>query len=133
MRWVPIVVAAAAACTSKKPAPNAEGSAAPVAVAKADAAVAAPKKAAEPKATPAQLAEAHGHMKAGWAAQKAKKWSDAVTEFEAALKIVDGDARALGELGWSAMNAGDLAKARTSGEAPVRAAVDPKVKAAGLF
>jgi hypothetical protein len=73
------------------------------------------------------------HMKAGWAAQKAKKWADATTEFEAASKILDGDQRALSELGWSAMNAGDLKKARAADDEAVRVAIDPKVKAASLY
>src|SRR3569833_2771522 len=69
-----------------------------------------PAKKAEP--TKAQLKSGRKHMKAGWAAQRAKKWADATKEFEAALKDLDGDARALSELGWSAMNAGDFAKAK---------------------
>jgi tetratricopeptide (TPR) repeat protein len=72
-------------------------------------------------------------MKAGWAAQRAKKWADATKEFEAALVDLGGDARAMAELGWSAMNAGDYAKAKIADEAAIRAAEDPKVKAAGLF
>jgi hypothetical protein len=102
-----------------------------VVVAPSDAAPVATKK--KPAATPAQLAEYRKHMKAGWAAQKAKKWADATTEFEAASKILDGDQRALSELGWSAMNAGDLKKARAADDEAVRVAIDPKVKAASLY
>lgn len=80
-----------------------------------------------------QLTSGRKHMKAGWAAQRAKKWADATKEFEAALLVLDGDARALSELGWSAMNAGDYAKAKLADEAAIRAATDPKVKAASLF
>ena len=89
-----LVVALLSAC-SKSPTPQKQaGSAAPVVVAPADATVAAKKKVA---ATPAQVAEYRKHMKAGWAAQKAKKWADATAEFEAATKILEGDQRALSE------------------------------------
>jgi tetratricopeptide (TPR) repeat protein len=124
-----IVLMVAVACRSSSatdPPPSKTTAPAPASAADA-------QSAAAPEATPKQLAQAHAHMKAGWAAQKAKKWSDATTEFEAALAIVDGDARALAELGWSAMNAGDLAKAKKADEAAVRAAIEPKVKAAGLY
>ena len=91
--------------------------------------------AAAPKHEPTkdQLKSGRKHMKAGWAAQRAKKWADATKEFEAALVDLDGDARALSELGWSAMNAGDYAKAKLADEAAIRAAIDPKVKAASLY
>ena len=81
----------------------------------------------------AQLADYKKHMKAGWALQKQSKWADAVPEFEAALAAVEVDPRALTELGWTAMNAGDYKKARRADDQAVRLAVDPKVKAAALF
>jgi len=93
--------------------------------------VAEPAKKAGP--TKDQLKSGRKHMKAGWAAQRAKKWADATKEFEAALKDLDGDPRALSELGWSAMNAGDYAKAKNADEAAIRVATDPKVKAASLY
>jgi len=85
------------------------------------------------KLTKQQVADVHGHLKAGWAAQKDKRWADAVTEFEAALKISDGDPRLLTELGWSAMNAGDYKKAKKADELSVHAATENKIKAAGLY
>jgi hypothetical protein len=124
-----MVVAVAAACKSKAPADH-TGSAAPSAAPADAAAVAKPVHA---EATAAQVAEVHKHMKAAWSAQADKQWADAVKELEAAQKIFDGDARVLSELGWSAMWAGDLAKARKSDEAAIRAAVDPKLKASGLY
>jgi tetratricopeptide (TPR) repeat protein len=72
-------------------------------------------------------------MKAGWALEKSEKWADSVPEFEAALKAIPSAPRALGELGWSAMNAGDLAKARKADEEAVLLALDPIVKAQGLY
>lgn len=92
-----------------------------------------PPKAKKPEPTKAQLKSGHAHMKAGWIAQRAKKWSDATKEFEAALVDLGGDARAMSELGWSAMNAGDYAKAQKADEAAILTATDPKVKAASLF
>jgi len=102
--------------------------AAPVVVADA---AALPKQ--KPPPTKAEIAQQKKHMKAGWAAQQEKRWADAVREFEAALKVIEADQRALAELGWSAMNAGDFAKARRADEDAIRVAVDPKVKAQGLY
>jgi hypothetical protein len=95
--------------------------------------VVAAEPANKPAPTKDQLKSGRKHMKAGWAAQRAKKWADATKEFEAALKDLDGDPRALSELGWSAMNAGDYAKAKNADEAAIRVATDPKVKAASLY
>jgi hypothetical protein len=72
-------------------------------------------------------------MKAGWALQRKKQWALAVAEFEAALAQLENDPRALAELGWSAMNAGDLPKARKADEAAITVATDPKLKAASLY
>jgi Flp pilus assembly protein TadD len=130
VRTLLALVAIAAACKSKAPDERA-GSAAPSVKPPPAADAAAQPARAQP--TPAQVAEVHKHMKAAWAAQRAKRWADAVTELEAAQKIFDGDARVLSELGWSEMWAGDLAKARKLDEAAIRAAVDPKLKASGLF
>jgi len=122
-------------CSSKPADPPATGSAlatraAPVVVPDAAALPRAPSK---PPPTKQQLAEFKKRMKAGWAAQRAKKWADAVPEFEAALVAVEADQRALNELGWSALNAGDFVKARNAVEDAIRVAVDKKVKAAGLY
>ena len=92
-----------------------------------------PGKTPLPKLTKQQVADVRSHTKAGWAAQKAKRWATAVTEFEAALKISDGDPRLLTELGWSAMNAGDYTKAKKADELAVHAATENKVKASGLY
>jgi Tfp pilus assembly protein PilF len=115
------------------------GSAAPVTKAgsgSGSATAAATKKREHKKETPPtteQKAELKARMKTGWAAQKDKEWAKAVTEFEAALVAVPGEPRALAELGWSAMNAGDFKKARTADEQAIAVAVDKKVKAAGYF
>ncbi|HET7505152.1 MAG TPA: tetratricopeptide repeat protein [Kofleriaceae bacterium] len=80
-----------------------------------------------------QVLAVRAHLKAAWSAQKAKRWADAVTELEAALKISPGNPRLLSELGWSAMNAGDYVKAKKADEESVRLARDNKIKAAGLY
>ena len=127
--WLGVVLAISACkgkAVEKTPAPVV----APVAAGSAaGSAFVAPK----PQLSKAQLAEYKKHMKAGWALQKLSKWADAVPEFEAALAAVDVDPRALTELGWTAMNAGDYKKARRADDQAVRLAVDPKVKAAALF
>lgn len=97
------------------------------------AAAATAKVKPRPAPTKAQIAEFRKHMKAGWAAQKQHAWADATSEFEAASKILDGEQRALAELGWSAMNAGDYVKARKADEQAVGIAIDPKVKASALY
>ncbi len=103
---------------------------------KAGSGSAAPSKKRTHKHAPAtaeQKAEFKKHLKAGWTAQKAKKWAESVPEFEAALVAIPSDPRALTELGWSAMNAGDFKKAREADEQAIAIAVDKKVKAAGLY
>lgn len=83
--------------------------------------------------TKEQLADYRKHLKAGWAMQKDSKWAEAVPEFEKALAAIDGDQRALTELGFSAMNAGDFTKARKADEQAIQVAVDKKVKAMALY
>jgi hypothetical protein len=85
------------------------------------------------QATKAQRAAYKKHVKAGWAFQRASKWADATREFDQALVAVDGDPRALTELGFSAMNAGDFAKARKADEQAIQLAVDSKTKASALY
>jgi tetratricopeptide (TPR) repeat protein len=128
-----------AACGSKSDAPakqGASGSAAPAtdAAATSDAAVPAskPPRAAKP-VTAEQRAAYKAKMKSGWALAKKKKWAEAVTAFEGAVKAIDGDQRALAELGFAAMSAGDFTKARRADEQAVQVASDKKVKAAALY
>ena len=100
-----------------------------------DAATPKPKADAR-KATPPtkqQIADYRKHVKAGWALQKTSKWAEAIPEFEKALVAIDGDQRALTELGFSAMNAGDFTKARRADEQAIQVAVDKKVKAMALY
>ena len=87
----------------------------------------------KPPPTPAQRAAYKQHWKAALALEKDKKWAEAVAELEVALAVIDGDQRALAELGFAAMNAGDYVKARKADEEAVRVAVDKKIKAAGLY
>jgi hypothetical protein len=107
--------------------PEAKGSSAAPTPAKAD------KAKPEKKLTKEQLAEFKKRMKAGWAMQKDNKWAEAIPEFEAALVASASDQRALTELGWSALQAGDFPKAKKATEQAVRLATDKKVKAAALY
>jgi tetratricopeptide (TPR) repeat protein len=62
-----------------------------------------------------------------------RRWGEAVTAFEAALVAIPGDPRALSELSWAAVQAGDYAKARGAAADSVRLARDPRVRAASLY
>src|SRR4051812_44219542 len=99
-----VALVACGACRSKDADRAPAGSAAPV----DKPAVTQPAKPARKPPTKDQLAEFKNRMKQGWALQKDKKWGEAVAQFESALEILPGDQRALAELGWSAMNAGDF-------------------------
>ncbi len=115
-------------CGSKKqPPPPAPAPAAPAPKA------AAPADAGKPPPTKEQLADYRKHVKAGWALQKQSKWADATKEFSAALVALPADQRALTELGWSAMNAGDFVTARKADEEAIVVSVDPKVEASSYY
>ncbi|HEY1812332.1 MAG TPA: hypothetical protein VGG74_08230 [Kofleriaceae bacterium] len=131
MRALSIAVVMVIGCKSSEPPPAHAGSAAPVAAPVA--ATPADAKPARPAPTKAQLAAYHQHVKRGWALQKQLEWAAAVPEFEAALAAIPADQRALSELGFSAMNAGDFAKARRADEEAVRVAIDKNLRAASLY
>lgn len=78
-------------------------------------------------------AEYKRRLLAGRKAAKAARWPQAITELEAALAAIPGDERALSELSWAALSAGDFERARIAGHLSVRAATDPAVKAASLY
>jgi hypothetical protein len=130
-----LVIAIAAACGSKteQQAPPAQRQPVAMTVANgSDAGAAKPHDKPAP-ITKQQRADYKKHVKAGYALQKQKKWAEAVVELEAALAAIPNDQRAEAELGYSAMNAGDFAKARKADEQAVREAVDKKVEAAARF
>lgn len=92
----------------------------------------------KPKAAPTPLtrearAEYHQHLEQGRKLAKAQEWAKAIVELEAALAVIPGDDRALGELSWAAFSSGDHAKARSSAKAAVLAASNPKIKGASLY
>ncbi|MEZ4403780.1 MAG: hypothetical protein R3B06_27395 [Kofleriaceae bacterium] len=91
-----------------------------------------------PKAKPAPLtkaarAEYRKRLQAGRTLAKAAKWPEAIAELEAALVAIPGDDRALSELSFAAMSAGEADKARKAGHQAVLAATEPKIKAAALY
>ena len=75
-----------------------------------------------------------GHMKAGAALEDQKKWSEALGEFEAAAAAKPDDARALGEVGFTAHFAGKDDRAKEASLAAVAAAKDDKkLRGSALF
>ena len=137
-----LALLAVIAC-GKKSSPPAAGSGTappPAAVVDAgaavDAAAKAAGKAAKPKAAPvtrAARAEYKAKLSAGRKLAKAAKWPEAIAAFEAALVAIPGDERALGELSFAAMSAGDHAKDRAAGRQAVLTTTDAKLKAAALY
>lgn len=73
------------------------------------------------------------HLATGRALAAEKKWGEASTELEKALVDVPGDARALTELSWAQLQAGDVPKARKTSKKAVQRARDPKTKASALY
>jgi len=134
MRRILVVAALGlAACGSKK-----DGTAAaPTAAAPRDGAPAAGADAAavaKPAAISKEARAAYRqHLRAGRKLAKAKQWSAAIAELDAALAAIPGDDRALGELSWAAFSAGDYERARKAGHDSVLAATDAKLKAASLY
>jgi hypothetical protein len=94
---------------------------------------AAPQEPATPKLTKEQRAEYRAHFDKGRTLSKGKQWAEAITSLEAALAIVPGDDRVMGELSWAAFSSGDHKKAREMGRAAALAATKPGVKAAALY
>lgn len=92
-----------------------------------------PTRPAAPTITREQRAEYHAHLDKGRTLSKAGSWAEAMEEFDAALDVIPGDDRALGELSWAAFSSGDHAKAREAAQAASLAATTPKVRAAALY
>lgn len=111
------------------PAPPSDKPAAPPAASPA-AAVAAPKPALLPKERAAQY---NLHLRAGQNKEANQNLLEAITEFEAALKVIPGDPIALSELGWAWFQVGDLAKAKKVNAQALTASVSPQQRAAVLY
>ena len=100
---------------------------------------AAPRPQPEPEAvrpapiSPEKRREYAARLRAGRAHAKARRWGEAVAEFEAALVAIPMDDRALSELGWAAFQAGDHAKAEKANADSVRVSSQPELKAASLY
>lgn len=73
------------------------------------------------------------HLTAGRKLAGKKDWKGAITEFEEALKTSPKDARVLGELGWAALQAGDLAKAKDANKRALAVASNPSQRAQILY
>lgn len=85
-----------------------------------------PEKQGKPKAFVTALRE-------GRALVKKKDYARAIARFDAALAVVEGDAAALSEIGWAALQAGDLERAQDATTRSIAAAENPKLKAASLY
>lgn len=73
------------------------------------------------------------HLTAGRKLAAKKDWKGAIAEYEEALKTSPKDARVLGELGWAAYQAGDLAKAKDVNKRALAAASAPGQRASILY
>ncbi len=101
-------------------------------------AIDAAARAAADKPVPAPVSKASrveykAKLSVGRKLAKAAKWPEAIAAFEAALVAIPGDERALAELSFAAMSAGDHARARAAGRQAVLTTTDPKLKAAALY
>lgn len=104
------------------------------AAAPADAAAAA-ATAKTPPAPPTKAVrrDFRGRMKQGRALVKQGKYAEGMAEFEAALKRVPDNARALSELGWAAFKANHLTRSIEASRKAVDGETDPRVAAASLY
>jgi tetratricopeptide (TPR) repeat protein len=115
-------------------APATASSSASARVASSSAASAAPS--AGPKKADAKKADARDvtkHLADGRKLAAKKDWKGAITEYEAALKSAPSDARVLGELGWAALQAGDLAKAKDANKRALASVKNPTQRAQILY
>ncbi|MFO0747971.1 MAG: tetratricopeptide repeat protein [Myxococcota bacterium] len=89
-------------------------------------AIAETAPAAEPTTAPDLAARAR-------VAMKAKRWADAVADFQKAFALDAELPHLRGELGWALFNAGQLADARSMTEAALAKAEKPGAKGALLY
>jgi hypothetical protein len=73
------------------------------------------------------------HLAKGRALAAEQKWGEASAMLEKALVDVPGDPRALTELGFTLLRAGDVPKARSISKKAVARAQEPKLKASALY
>ena len=69
----------------------------------------------------------------GRAKSKAKKWAEAIADFDQALAIDPNHARLLSELGWAHFNAGTLEKAEKFTRSSIDNSRDDRVRGASLY
>jgi hypothetical protein len=86
-----------------------------------------------PVVPPATRKEYRRRLSSGRKLARARKWGEAVIEFERALAAIPMDGRALSELGWAAFQAGDHTKARKANADAVKVTSDTRLKAASLY
>jgi len=135
MRRLAIALVLAFACGKKdEDKPGATPGAIAAASLKDAAPVAKPAQGKRPvPISPEKRREYAGHLKSGRAHARARRWGEASAEFEKALAAVPMDDRALSELGWAALQAGDYDAAEKANADAVRVSSTPEVKAASLY
>jgi hypothetical protein len=72
-------------------------------------------------------------LSAGRKLARARRWGEAAVEFEKALQAIPMDGRALSELSWAALQAGDHPKAVRASTDAARVTADRKLRAASLY
>lgn len=130
------IAMAVAGCGKKKEQAKPKEPAPAVAVVDAGAVVDAAAAAAPAKRaaiTREVRAEYKKRLAAGRKLAKAAKWPEAIAELQAALAAIPGDDRALAELSFAAMSAGDRDLARKAGRQAVLVSTEPNVKSAALY
>lgn len=90
-------------------------------------------KPAVPTITPEARRAYARHLAKGRALAGEQKWGEASVELEKALASVPGDPRALTELGFTQLRAGDVPKARVTSRKAVARAQEPTMKAQALY
>ena len=130
-------ILALAACSRDDASPPVKPKPAPSSTAAKTATTDPPAPRASASAAPTITPEARrayaSHLKEGRKLAADKKWGEATTELEKALGQVPGDPRALVDLGWAALQAGDPKKAKRANREALRRAPDAETKAKALY
>ncbi len=91
------------------------------------------KKDGRKELSEAQLDAFKKELRNGRSLGKKKQYAEAAAAFERALAIKPGDARASSELGWTALQLGEIERSIAASQASVEAASDRRLKAASLY
>ncbi len=73
------------------------------------------------------------HLAKGRELSKAKKYPEAIAEFDKALALTPNDGRVLSEVGWAALQGKDFERSRTASEKALLSTSEPKIRASILY